>query len=188
MGRLLYMNLMSLDGYISDRGGRFDWAMPDEEVHAAVNDLARPVGTYLYGRRLHEVMRVWDDPGFAAGEPGVVRDFSEIWRAADKIVYSTTLTGVDTARSTLERRFEPEAVRRLKARTTADLAIGGPGLAAPGFSAGLVDEVHLFVAPVAVGGGTPALPDARMDLDLTAERRIGRFVYLSYTVRQASRE
>ncbi|MDP9885326.1 dihydrofolate reductase [Sinomonas atrocyanea] len=181
MGRLLYMNLTSLDGYIADRSGSFDWAEPDEDVHAAVNDILRPVGTYLYGRRVYEVMRAWADPVIDAGPAGVVRDFAQIWRAAQKIVYSRTLPEVTTARTRLERSFDPAAVRALKEHT--DLEVGGAGLAAEAFGARLVDDVRLFIAPVAVGGGTPALPEARLDLDLVDERRIGRFVYVHYTVR-----
>jgi dihydrofolate reductase len=181
MGRLLYMNLASLDGYIADRNGTFDWAEPDEDVHAAVNDILRPVGTYLYGRRVYEVMRAWADPVIDAGPAGVVRDFAQIWRAAQKIVYSRTLPEVTTARTRLERSFDPAAVRALKEHR--DLEVGGAGLAAEAFGARLVDDVRLFIAPVAVGGGTPALPEARLDLDLVDERRIGRFVYVHYTVR-----
>lgn len=182
MARLIYMNLASLDGYIADRGGNFDWARPDDEVHAAVNDLLRPVSTYLYGRRVYEVMRYWEDLDVAAGQSGVARDFGEIWRGADKIVYSRTLPEVTTARTRLERGFDPDAVRALKESSPSDLAIGGPGLAAAAFAERLVDEIRLFVVPVAVGGGTPALPDARLDLELADERRIGRFVYLHYRV------
>lgn len=182
MGLLHYMNIASLDGYIADRGGTFGWARPDDDVHAAVNDLVRTVGTYLYGRRVYEVMRVWDDPGLAAEGPAVVRDFSEIWRGAEKIVFSRTLAAVDTERTRLERGLDPDAVRALKHGSAADLAIGGPGLAAAAFAEGLVDEIHLFIAPVTVGGGTPALPDERLDLELTDERRIGGFVYLHYGV------
>ncbi|WP_077490700.1 dihydrofolate reductase family protein [Sinomonas mesophila] len=182
MARLLYMNIMSVDGYIADRSGSFSWAAPDDDVHAAVNDLLRPVGTYLYGRRLYEVMRAWEDPAIEAGRSAVVRDFAEIWRATDKIVYSSTLPSVDTARTGIARSFEPDVVRDFKERTTADLAVGGPGLAASAFRAGLVDEVTLFVAPAVVGGGTAALPDARLDLELTGEERIGRFVRLTYRV------
>ncbi|BCT75190.1 deaminase [Sinomonas cyclohexanicum] len=182
MGRLVYMNLASLDGYIADRAGNFDWAAPDEDVHAAVNDLLRPVGTYLYGRRVYEVMRAWEDPRIEAGQPAVVRDFAQIWRGAEKIVYSRTLEEATTARTRLERVFDPAEVRALKEHSGADLAIGGPGLAAEAFAARLVDEGRLFIAPVAVGGGTPALPDARLDLVLADERRIGRFAYLRYTI------
>ncbi|GAB3270232.1 dihydrofolate reductase family protein [Sinomonas notoginsengisoli] len=183
MGRLVYMNLASVDGYIADRTGNFDWARPDDDVHAAVNDLLRPIGTYLYGRRVYEVMRFWEDADITAEQSAVAHDFSEIWQAADKVVYSRTLPEVTTARTRLERAFDPDEVRTLKEGSASDLAIGGPGLAAAAFAAGLVDDVRLFIVPVTVGGGTPALPDARLDLDLADERRIGRFVYLHYAVR-----
>lgn len=186
MGRLLYMNVASLDGYIADRGGSFGWARPDNDVHAAVNDLLRPVGTYLYGRRVYEVMRYWEDLEAAASQSAVARDFGEIWRGADKVVYSRTLPEVTTARTRLERGFDADDVRALKEGSGADLAIGGPGLAAAAFAQGLVDEIQLFFAPVAVGGGTPALPDAGLDLELADERRIGRFVHVRYRVRAQS--
>jgi dihydrofolate reductase len=179
MARLLYSAITSLDGYIADADGRFDWAAPGEEVHAFVNDLERPVGTYLYGRRMYDVMRVWetmDDP-----EP-VMRDYAEIWRAADKVVYSTTLDAPTTARTRVERAFDPEAVRALKAGARRDLSIGGAGLAAHALAAGLVDEVSLFLNPIVVGGGTRALPDGvRLPLELADERRFaGGVVYLRY--------
>jgi dihydrofolate reductase len=179
MARLLYSAITSLDGYIADAEGRFDWAAPGEEVHAFVNDLERPVGTYLYGRLMYDVMRVWetmDDP-----EP-VMRDYAEIWRAADKVVYSTTLDAPTTARTRVERAFDPEAVRALKAGAGRDISIGGAGLAAHALAAGLVDEVSLFLNPIVVGGGTRALPDGvRLPLELADERRFaGGVVYLRY--------
>ncbi|NUP73250.1 MAG: deaminase [Sinomonas sp.] len=184
MAKLIYCPITSLDGYIADRAAQFGWAFPDEELHAFVNDLVRPVGTYLYGRKMFEVMRTWDDPAFAEGAPAVVVDFSQLWRAAEKIVYSGTLEEVTTARTTLERRFDADAVRRLKETGSADLAIGGAGLAAAAFAAGLVDEVHLFPAPVSVGGGTAAMPDFRVDLDLVhVERFASGFAHLHYRVR-----
>jgi dihydrofolate reductase len=175
MGRLIYTAIASLDGYTADEHGKFDWAAPDEEVHAFVNDLERPVGTHLYGRRMYETMAVWetlDDP-----EP-VMRDFAQIWRAADKIVYSRTLRDVSSARTRIEREFDPEAVRAMPG----DISIGGPTLAAEAFRAGLVGECHLFLHPVAVGGGTPALPrDLRLDLELLDQRRFASgVVYLRY--------
>ncbi len=180
MARLIYATLASLDGYVADEDGKWDWAVPDAEVHAFVNDLTRPLGTYLYGRRMYEVLVAWEtiDTG---GDP-VLEDFAEIWRAADKVVYSRTLEAVASARTRIEREFEPEAVRRMKASAERDLAIGGPELAAQAFGAGLVDECHLFLAPVIVGGGKRALPDAvRLELELLDERRVGdRFVYLHY--------
>jgi dihydrofolate reductase len=151
-------------------------------VHAFINDLERPVGTYLYGRRLYEVMAGWETP--PADQPSVMRDFAELWQAAEKIVYSTTLATVATARTRIERRFDPGAVRRLKAAAERDLTIGGPELAAHALRAGLVDELHLFVAPVLVGGRTPSLPvDARLRLALLDERAFGSgVVHLHYGI------
>src|SRR5262249_48328909 len=159
MAKLIYSNIASLDGYIEDTDGKFDWARPSEEVHAFENDLMRPLGTHLYGRRLYETMRYWetDDPSF--DESPVYRDFATIWRSTDKVVYSTTLEEPSTARTRIERKFHPEAVRRLKEEADRDLAIGGPGLAAEAFRAGLVDEVHLLLVPAIVGGGKRGLPD-----------------------------
>jgi dihydrofolate reductase len=179
VGRLIYSAIASLDGYTVDADGRFDWSMPDEEVHAFVNDLERPVGTHLYGRRMYEVLVAWetmDDPA------PVARDFAQIWRAADKVVYSTTLEEVSSARTRIERAFEPDAVRALKAQATSDLSIGGPTLAAHAFAAGLVDEIQLFLSPVIVGGGTRALPDdVRLGLELLEDRRFGNgVVFLRY--------
>jgi dihydrofolate reductase len=182
VAKLIYSAIASLDGYIEDEGGRFDWAEPDEEVHAFVNDLVRPVGTYLYGRRMYETMLGWEaDPSLAEHSP-VLRDFAEIWQAADKIVYSRTLESVSTERTRIEREFEADAVGRLKAAAGRDLAVGGAALAAEAFSAGLVDECHLFLAPVLVGGGKRALADAvRLQLELVDERRFGNgVVYLRY--------
>jgi dihydrofolate reductase len=156
--------------------------MPDEQVHAFVNDLMRPVGTHLYGRRLYEVMAGWEtDPTLAEQSP-VMRDFAELWQAADKIVYSTTLATPSTARTRIERAFDPEAVRELKAAADRDLLVGGPELAAQAFAAGLVDECHLFLAPIMVGGGKRSLPDhVRLQLELLDERRFGNgMVHLRY--------
>ena len=177
MAKLIYSAIASLDLYVADEQGKWDWAFPDEEVHAFVNDLERPVGTHLYGRRMYEKMVAWetiDDP-----EP-VMRDFARIWRAADKVVYSRTLPEVSSARTRIEREFDPEAVRR----TPGDISIGGPTLAADAFRAGLVDECHLFLHPVVVGGGLRALPsDLRLDLELLDQRRFaGGVVYLHYRV------
>jgi len=180
MARLTYSAIASLDGYVADADGTFDWAAPDEEVHAFVNDLERPVGTYLYGRRMYEVMAYWET---ADGSTGITRDFAELWRSADKIVYSTTLESVTSARTRIERSFDPEAVRRLKASSGRDLSVGGPGLAAQAIAAGLVDELHLFLVPVLVGGGTRALPGgaARVPLELVDEHRFGSgVVHLHY--------
>jgi dihydrofolate reductase len=182
MARLIYTAIASLDGYVEDREGKFDWAEPDEEVHAFVNDLERPVGTYLYGRRMYETMAVWEtDPIFAEHSP-VTRDFAEIWKAADKIVYSRTLETPFTARTRIERDFDADAVRRIKAASGSDLTVAGAELAASAFRAGLVDECRLLLAPVLVGGGKRALPeDVRLKLDLLDERRFGSgMVFLRY--------
>jgi dihydrofolate reductase len=179
MAKLIYMTITSLDGYVADADGRFDWAAPDEEVHAFVNDLVRPAGTHLYGRRMYEVLVPWETMDDPAPE---MRDFAQIWRAADKIVYSRTLEGVSSERTHLEREFDPEAVRQMKAEAERDLAIGGPELAAQAIRAGLVDELQLLVSPIVVGGGTPALPDGfRWKLELVDERRFGNgVVHLRY--------
>jgi dihydrofolate reductase len=171
VAKLIYSAIASLDGYIEDEAGKFDWAQPDEEVHRFVNELERPVGTYLLGRRMYEVMVYWETIELA-DQPPFIRDFAEIWRAADKVVYSTTLETVSSARTRLEREFDADAVRRLKAAAGRDLTVGGPELAARAFRAGLVDELHLFVAPVVVGGGKKALPgEVRLKLELVDERR-----------------
>ena len=179
MGHLIYTAIASLDGYVADADGRFDWSAPDEEVHAFVNDLERPVGTQLLGRRMYEVLSVWETMD-VEGEPDVMRDFAEIWRGSDKVVYSRTLESVATARTRLAREFDAEEVRSLKARH--DLGIGGPAPAAEAFAAGLVDDIHLFLCPVIVGGGTPALPPGvRLQLELQGERRFaGGVVQLHY--------
>jgi dihydrofolate reductase len=173
---LVYSAITSLDGYVADRDGRFDWSMPDTEVHQRVNDLHREIGTYLYGRRLYDVMVAWETMDTAA-EPPVVQDYARLWRAAHKVVYSTTLTEPRSARTQVEPSFDPVAVRRLLAGSPHDVLIGGPHLAAHAFRAGLVGEVHLFVSPVVVGGGTRALPPAvRLDLSLVAVERFGNGV------------
>jgi len=181
VGRLQYTVICSLDGYIADADGRYDWAAPDPEVHAFVNDLERPIGTYLYGRRTYETMAVWQTIG-GPENPAVENDYAEIWRAADKIVYSTTLNSVDTPRTRLERALDPEAVRQLTAASASDLGIGGASLAASALRAGLVDDVHHLLQPVVVGGGTRALPDGvRLGLELVDERRFaGGVVYLHH--------
>lgn len=186
MARLNYTINASLDGYIEDRSGRFDWSEPDEEVHWFFNDLIRDAGVFLYGRQMYETMMVWEtEPGFIAGSP-TLRDFAESWQAAEKIVYSRTLAEPATARTRIEREFDPEAVRQLKATAARDLMIGGPNLAAHAFRAGLVDEIHLVLAPVVVGGGKPALPtDLRLDLTLLDERRFNSgVVHLHYRIDQ----
>jgi dihydrofolate reductase len=181
MAKLIYSAITSLDGYVADEDGNFDWAEPDEEVHTFVNDLERSVGTYLYGRRMYEVMRAWETITFA-DQPPFIQDYAEIWRAADKIVYSKTLETVSSARTRIERDFDPDAVRQLKASAGRDISVGGPGLAAHAIKAGLVDEYHLFVAPMVVGGGTQSLPnDVRLKLELLDERRFDNgVVYLRY--------
>ena len=183
MAKLIYVAITSLDGFIEDELGKFDWGQPDEEVHAFVNDLVRPIRTYLYGRRMYEVMAAWETMGLA-DEPPSIRDFAEIWRAADKVVYSRTLEAVSSARTTIVRDFDPDEVRRMRAGADRDLAIGGPELAALAFRAGLVDECHLYLAPVAVGRGKRALPDdVRLELVLLGERRFaGGMVYLRYRI------
>jgi len=185
MAKLLYATISSLDGYVADENGKFDWAEPDEEVHAFVNDLERSAGTHLYGRRLYEVLVAWETMDERPDQPQVILDFAEIWQAADKIVYSRTLEAVSSARTRIEREFDPEAVRKLKATSEHDLLIGGPELAAHAVRAGLVDEYHLFLAPVLVGGGKRALPDGvRVDLELLDERRFASgFIYLRYGTR-----
>jgi dihydrofolate reductase len=176
---LVYSVIASLDGYTADAEGKFDWAEPDEEVHAFVNELERGIGTYLYGRRMYETMVPWETVPLA-GQSQPTQDFAEIWRAADKIVYSTTLTAASSARTRIEPRFDPAAVRALKQR--GDVSVGGPGLAASAIRAGLVDEYHLFVTPVVVGGGTAVFPDGvRAGLDLVDEHRFASgVVYLRY--------
>jgi len=179
MAQLIYSAIMSLDGYIADENGNFDWAEPDEEVHAFVNDLERPIGTYLYGRRMYDVMVAWET---ITDEQPFMRDYAELWRAADKIVYSRSLEAVSSARTRLERSFDSDAVREMKASAERDISVGGPELAAQAIRAGLVDEIHLFLSPIVVGGGTRALPDGvRVKLELLAERRFGNgVVYLRY--------
>jgi dihydrofolate reductase len=187
MAKLIYSAIASLDGYIEDEGGKFDWAEPDEEVHAFINNAERKVATYLYGRRMYETMAGWETNASLAAQSPIMRDFAEIWQAADKVVYSTTLDAASTARTTIERAFDPDAVRDLKARARGDLSLGGPGLAADAFRAGLVDECHLYLAPIAVGGGKRVLPRGiRIPLTLVEERRFSSgMVYLRYLVADA---
>ena len=182
MAKLIYSAITSLDGYVADADGNFDCAAPDEEVHAFVNDLERPIGTYLYGRRMYEVLRYWATAPTDAAQPTFMRDYAEIWQAADKVVYSTSLESVDTPRTRLERAFDPSAIREMKASSDRDLSVGGPHLAADALRAGLVDELHLFLNPVVVGGGNRALPDGvRLDLELLDERRFANgVVHLHY--------
>jgi dihydrofolate reductase len=185
MAKLTYTTITSLDGYIEDEAGKFDWAAPDPEVHAFINDLERPVGTYLYGRRTYETMAVWQTIGLEpAGEavPPEELDYAEVWRAADKVVYSRTLDTVSTPRTRLEREFDPDAVRRLTDAADRDIGVSGPNLAQHAFAAGLVADVHVLVIPIVVGGGKPGLPrGVRLDLELLDERRFGNgVVHLRY--------
>ena len=181
MARLIYTAIASLDGYVTDERGNFDWAAPDEEVHQFVNDLERSTGTYLFGRRMYEVMVVWETLPLD-DEPAVMRDYAKIWRAADKVVFSKTLVNATSARTRIEREFDPEAVRQMKAASSRDLGIGGPTLAANAIAAGLVDEYHLLAVPVVIGGGTRWLPDhAHFKLELLDERRFDSgVVHLHY--------
>ncbi|MGO4186185.1 dihydrofolate reductase family protein [Pseudarthrobacter sp. TAF60_1] len=184
MGQLIYSGIASLDGYVADRDGNFSWSEPDQEVHTFINDLERDVATYLFGRRMYQVLSVWETFGSTPGAPDYIQDYGRIWQGADKVVYSSSLTSVDTARTRIERAFDAEAVRKLKESTAGKISIGGATLAAAALQAGLVDECQLFVNPVAVGGGLRFLPDGlNLRLDLLAERRFGNgVVYLRYRV------
>ena len=182
MAKLIYISNVSVDGCIEDEHGSFDWTEPDDEVFAFITDLVRSVGTYLCGRRLYETMAVWEtDPALAA-QSELLADFANVWQAADKVVYSTTLEAVSTAKTRLERSFAPDSVRDMKASAASDLTVGGANVAAHAFKAGLVDECQLFVHPVLVGAGKPALPsDTRAELELLDERRFSNgVVYLRY--------
>lgn len=182
MGKLIYFSIASLDGYLNDRDGNFDWAEPDPEVHGFVNELERDPGTYLYGRRMYETMIGWETMPELAAQSPLMAEFAEIWQSADKVVYSTTLAEVSTSRTRIERTFDPDAVRELKDSTSKELSVAGAGLASSALRAGLVDECRMFVVPVLVGGGTPIFPDdLRLDLELLDERRFaGGTVYLRY--------
>ena len=184
MAKLIYAAIASLDGYVEDEEGAFDWAAPDDEVHAFVNDLERPIGTYLYGRRMYETMVFWETVSSEADEPAVFWEYAGIWRAAEKIVYSRALRTVSSARTRIEREFDPDAVRRLKQSSGADITVGGAELAGHAIGAGLVDEFHLFLCPVVVGGGKRALPDnVRAQLELLDQRRFRNgVVHLHYRV------
>jgi dihydrofolate reductase len=186
MAKLIYSAIASLDGYVEDTDGKFDWAVPDEEVHAFVNDLERPIGTYLYGRRMYETMVSWETASTGVDQPLVVSDFAEIWQAAEKIVYSRTLESVSGARTRIERAFDPAAVLRMKQEFSRDITVGGPKLAGQAIAAGLVDECHLFLWPVVVGGGKHALSsNARVQLGLLAQRRfVNGVVHLHYSIRR----
>jgi dihydrofolate reductase len=181
VAKLIYSAITSLDGYVADEDGNFDWAEPDEEMHTFVNELERRVGTYLYGRRMYEVMGAWETMDLSE-QPPFIRDYAEIWRAADKIVYSRTLETVSSARTRLERDFDPESIRRMKGLEGPDISVGGPDLAAQAIEAGLVDQCHLFLTPIVVGGGKRSLPNnIRLKLELLDERRFGNgVVHLHY--------
>ena len=184
MGKLIYIANVSLDGYVEDAQGNFDWTAPSDEVFAFITDLVRPVGAYLYGRRMYETMAVWEaDPSLGA-QSELMREFANVWRRADKVVYSTTLVAVSTTKTRLERHFSSDAVGAMKAAARSDLTVGGAALAAHAFSAGLVDECHLFVYPALIGGGKPALPtDVRAELTLLEERRFADgVIYLRYRI------
>jgi dihydrofolate reductase len=185
LGRLIYSAIASLDGYVEDRGGKFDWARPDAELHAYVNEQERALGAHLYGRRLYETMRYWEESGDGPDDSAISADYAAIWRAAEKVVYSRTLESASTARTRIEREFEPEAVRALKQGAERDLGIGGAELAGVALAAGLVDEVNLFLHPVAVGAGKPALQvNARLDIELLDQHRFASGVlHLRYRPR-----
>ncbi|NMR28742.1 dihydrofolate reductase family protein [Crystallibacter degradans] len=189
MTNLIYSAIASLDGYIADEQGRFDWSMPDEEVHAFINDLQRQIGTYLFGRRMYEVMTAWEGLSNDAGLPAVEHDFATMWDTTDKVVYSRTLETASSARTRIERNFAPDEVRRMKDETDRDLAVGGSELAAEALRAGLVDECHLFLSPIALGCGKRFLADGiRIELELLDERRFGNgVVYLRYGVGKSDR-
>jgi dihydrofolate reductase len=184
MAKLIYSAISSLDGYVADSEGNFDWSMPSDEVHRFVNDLERSIGTYLLGRRMYEVMRYWETASTGNGEPSAEQEFAKLWQAADKIIYSRSLEQVSTTRTRLEREFEPGAIQQMKADASRDIAVSGPTLAGQALKLDLVDECHLFLSPIVVGGGTPALPDnVRIELELLDERRFGNgVVYLHYRV------
>jgi dihydrofolate reductase len=182
VAKLIYSAITSLDGYVADEDGNFDWAEPDEEVHGFINDVERPVGTYLYGRRMYEVMRAWETMDTVPDQPTVIQDYAEIWQAADKIVYSKTLEAQSSARTRIERDFDPEAIRQLKGAARREISVGGPELAAHAIEAGLVDELHLFLTPIVLGGGKRALPNGvGWRIELLDERRFGSgVVHLHY--------
>lgn len=184
MAKLIYAAIASLDGYVEDEEGTFAWSAPDDEVHAFVNDLERPISTYLYGRRMYETMVFWETVSTEADEPAVFLDYAGIWRAAEKIVYSQSLRAVSSARTRIEREFDRDAIERLKESSEADITIGGAELAGHAIGAGLVDELHLFLCPIVVGGGKRALPDnVRVQLDLLEQRRFRNgVVHLHYRI------
>ena len=185
MAKLIYSAFTSLDGYVADANGKFDWAVPDDEVHAFINDLERPIGTYLYGRRMYDTMAAWEHPETFADERPVMQEYARIWKAAEKIVYSRTLEHASSARTRIERTLDVEMLRRLKASAQRDISVGGPELAGQLIEAGVVDECALFLSPIIVGGGSCALPaNVRVKLELETERRFGNgMVYVRYRLR-----
>jgi len=187
MAKLIYSVLGSLDGYFEDADGRFDWAAPDEDVHAFVNDLERPIGTSLYGRRMYETMVFWETAHTDPDAPPHIVQYARDWQAAEKVVYSTTLESVSSERTRIERTFDPDAVRRLKDGSDHDLSVDGPNLAAQAIAAGLVDEYHLFITTSVVGGGKRFFPDGvRLDLELVEERTFSSgLIYARYRTRDA---
>jgi dihydrofolate reductase len=189
VAKLIYSAIASLDGYVENRQGNFDWGAPDEEVHAFINDLERPIGTYLYGRRMYEAMVVWETVGTADDQHAVVRDFATIWRAAEKVVYSRTLDKASSAHTRIETEFDPAAIQDLKESSRQDVTVGGAELAGKAIAAGLVDECHLFLCPIVVGGGRNALPDGvQVRLELLSERRFrSGVVHLHYRLGPAAK-
>ena len=180
MARLVYSAITSLDGYVADAHGKFDWSEPDEEVHTFINDLERPIGIYLYGRRMYDVMVYWDSADQFKEAPSYIQDYARIWQAADKVVYSTTMNSVSSAKTRIAERFDPNGIRQLKDIADRDISIGGADLAAQAIKAGLVDDYHLLLSPVVLGGGHKALPDdTRMKLQLQDPEhwRMRVFVY-----------
>jgi dihydrofolate reductase len=180
--KLIFSAIASLDGYVADEDGKWDWSMPDHEVHEFVNDLERPIGTHLYGRRMYEVLSAWET--LESDEP-LLQDYAQIWRGTDKVVFSKTLDGIKSKRTWLERDFDPAVVAKMKATSAKDIAIGGPELAAVALRAGIVDEIHLLLSPVVVGGGKAALPaELRLELELLSTQRFGNgVVHLHYRVK-----
>ncbi|MDN3354505.1 dihydrofolate reductase family protein [Actinomadura sp. DC4] len=182
MAKLIYSAITSLDGYVADADGKFDWSVPDAEVMAFLNEIERPLGTYLYGRRMYEVMSGWETAHLRENQLPASEDFTRLWQAASKVVYSRTLDEVTTSKTRLEREFDPGAVRAMKEESAADMSVGGSELAGVALKAGVVDEVHLYMSPILVGGGKPSLPDdIRLPLELLQERRFGNgVVYVRY--------
>jgi dihydrofolate reductase len=185
MAKLIYTAISSVDGYVADAEGNFNWSAPDQEVHRFVNDIERPIGTYLCGRRMYEVMRYWETAPTGDGEPSAEHEYAKIWQAADKIVYSKSLKQVSSARTSIQREFDPEAIQQLKTSVARDISVGGSTLAAQALKLGLVDECHLFLSPIVVGAGNPALPDnVRLVLELLDERRFSNgVVHLHYRLK-----